>query len=333
MQLFNQPTLLTADKYASDVVKKIRSARKRILIVATVLRDDDPNSHAIVEALCEASDRGVETIVYIDTFTYLEPKGFALRSSKRQPARTIQAMKLERRLKQHGITFHWLGRKTIGLLVGRTHSKWTVIDDVVYTFGGVNLDHSSFTNVDYIFRLKNALLADVIAKEQEHIYSLDCSGGAARSHSYAISDQSITLFDGGLIGDSIIYRRACDLAQKADKIILVSQYCPTGRLAHILKKKPSILYFNHWRHASSLNRFLITLGMFTAKHDTSYTRDAYLHAKFIIFTMPDGQKVAITGSHNFMFGSGAMGTREIALETTDHHIIRQLESFLHQHVV
>ena len=295
MQLFNQPTLLTANKYASDVVKKIRSARKRILIVATVLRDDGPNSHAIVEALCEASDRGVETIVYIDTFTYLEPKGFALRSSKRQPARTIQAMKLERRLKQHGITFHWLGRKTIGLLVGRTHSKWTVIDDVVYTFGGVNLDHSSFTNVDYIFRLKNALLADVIAKEQEHIYSLDCSGGAARSHSYAISDQSITLFDGGLIGDSIIY--------------------------------------NHWRHASSLNRFLITLGMFTAKHDTSYTRDAYLHTKFIIFTMPDGQKVAITGSHNFMFGSGAMGTREIALETTDHHIIRQLESFLHQHVV
>ena len=49
--------------------------------------------------------------------------------------------------------------------------------------------------------------------------------------------------------------------------------------------------------------------------------------------MPDGQKVAITGSHNFMFGSGAMGTREIALETTDHHIIRQLESFLHRHVV
>lgn len=333
MSLLHRPTLLTADKYASDVVRKIHSARKRILIVATVLRDDGPSSHVIVDALCKASDRGVDTTVYIDTFTYLEPKGFTLHSPKRQPAHTIQAMKLEYRLKQHGITFHWLGRKTISLLVGRTHSKWTIVDDTVYTFGGVNLGHDSFTNVDYIFRLKNASLADTITKEQEQIYKLDRAGGAARSHSYTLSEQSTVLFDGGLIGDSIIYRRACKLAQKADKITLVSQYCPTGRLARTLKKKTSTLYFNHWRHASALNRFLITIGMFTAKHSTLYTRGAYLHAKFIIFTMPGGHKVALTGSHNFMFGSGAMGTREIALETTDHHIIRQLESFLHRHVV
>nr|MBP6038525.1 hypothetical protein [Candidatus Saccharimonas sp.] len=58
----------------------------------------------------------------------------------------------------------------------------------------------------------------------------------------------------------------------------------------------------------------------------------YLHAKFMIGTMPDGSKRAITGSHNFMFGSGLMGTREIALETTDTKIIRQLERFIDTYV-
>ena len=48
--------------------------------------------------------------------------------------------------------------------------------------------------------------------------------------------------------------------------------------------------------------------------------------------MPSGDKVAISGSHNFMFGSGVVGTREVAIETSDPHIIRQLEKFCEQYV-
>ena len=54
--------------------------------------------------------------------------------------------------------------------------------------------------------------------------------------------------------------------------------------------------------------------------------------KFIIFTMPDGEKVTLTGSHNFMRGSGIMGTREIALETSDPDVIKQLEAFRKKYV-
>ena len=52
----------------------------------------------------------------------------------------------------------------------------------------------------------------------------------------------------------------------------------------------------------------------------------------MIFTMPDGRKVAITGSHNFVYGGVLLGTREIALETDDPKIVRQLERFFKTYV-
>jgi cardiolipin synthase len=99
-----------------------------------------------------------------------------------------------------------------------------------------------------------------------------------------------------------------------------------------LKLKNATLYFNHWRKASTVNRWMIRFGMLRSKQETLYKRESYLHSKFIIFEMPDGHKTAITGSHNFMMASGLVGTREIALETSDPEIISQLEQFRHDHV-
>ena len=44
------------------------------------------------------------------------------------------------------------------------------------------------------------------------------------------------------------------------------------------------------------------------------------------------KKVAITGSHNFVSGGVFLGTREVALETTNKKIIIQLERFFKEHV-
>jgi len=52
----------------------------------------------------------------------------------------------------------------------------------------------------------------------------------------------------------------------------------------------------------------------------------------MIFTMPDGRKIAVTGSHNFVYGGVLLGTREIALETDDKKVIRQLERFFDSYV-
>lgn len=332
MSLFHPPKLLTASEYAHDLAHTIAGAKSEIALTVTMLRDDDPRSHAIVEALCEAADREVTISVCVDTFTYLEPKEFLLFSPKKQPARTVRALQLVRKLKHHGIQFRWLGRKANAIIYGRTHSKWAVVDNTVYSFGGANIDNESFENTDYMLRFTDARLALAIINEHVRVRRADQGGGAFRSHTYKLNDQTTVLFDGGFIGNSIIYRHACSLAKEAKKILFVSQYCPTGRLAGYLRKKDVKLYFNDGKNASLVNRILIAVGRFTAKHNTLYTREPYLHAKFIIFTMPDGHKVAISGSHNFMYGSGLVGTREIAIETTDMQIIRQLERFYKDHI-
>ena len=236
--------------------------------------------------------------------------------------------KLERRMKRHGANFRWLGRNSNITLAGRTHSKWLIIDDIVYSFGGLNVGEESFDNTDYLLKFHNAELASRLFSEHLRLMGADRGGHASRSHKFALDKSSTVLIDGGLLGDSIIYRRACALAKEAESITLVSQYCPTGKLSRILRRKQATIYFNHWRRAGALNKLLIQIGMLSARQRTLYERVPYLHAKFMICTMPDGKKVAITGSHNFMFSSGFLGTREIALETTDKRIIMQLEKFM-----
>jgi cardiolipin synthase len=93
------------------------------------------------------------------------------------------------------------------------------------------------------------------------------------------------------------------------------------------------LYFSHWRQAVSLNnRLLIRSSMFLTGYETLYDRPAFIHAKFILFTMPDGSKVALSGSHNFVRAGVVLGTREIALETSDPSVVAALEEFLVEHI-
>ncbi|NCU38036.1 phosphatidylserine/phosphatidylglycerophosphate/cardiolipin synthase family protein [Candidatus Saccharibacteria bacterium] len=328
----SKPALLSPSGYAKDAVKKIDLARIRVAIVATTFRNDDALSKELVLSLCRAGDRGVAVSVYADTYTYTEPKEFVLKSPRRHPTRAYNAIKVERLLKKHGVQFHWLGRTSNIGFAGRTHSKWLIADTTVYSFGGVNVDGESFTNNDFMLRINDANLSGELFLQHRRMYKADRSGHATKCHSIHFSDKSRVLVDGGMLGDSIIYRRACALAKQATNITLVSQYCPTGRLNRILKKKKATLYFNHWKKAAWMNKIMIQFGMALTRQHTLYTGNSYLHAKFIIFTMPDKTKIAITGSHNFMFGSVALGTREIALETSDAQIITQLEQFLNDRV-
>ena len=181
-------------------------------------------------------------------------------------------------------------------------------------------------NTDYMFRTHNNHLADRLVYEQGRIVKAERSSTNYPSVAYELEGNTV-LFDGGIIAHSVIYRRAIELAREAKSITFVSQYCPTGKFARVLKKKNTSYYFNRPEQASSFNKGLIYLSMLTSGIKTSYKKEPYLHAKFIIFTMEDGSKVAITGSHNFAYTGVLLGTREVALETTDAKVIDQLEKF------
>lgn len=287
---------------------------------------DHESTHSLIAALEAAAKRGVEVVVAADIFTFGEvSNGFLPFRYYSRGARSTNRM--VKQLKRAGVKFRWLGRGRITLYHGRTHSKWCVADDTLFIFGGVNLYEEGITNVDYMFTLTDPQLADRIVAEQKRIQRAEARSNNYHSVAYEHGGMTV-LIDGGIIGQSVIYRRVIELAEKATHITFVSQYCPTSRLARTIKKVPSTLYYNRPQQADGLNRLVIQFSQLISGLKTSYTRGRYLHAKFIIFTMKDGSKIAITGSHNFAYTGVLLGTREIALETADPHVIAQLEGFI-----
>lgn len=324
------PKLLITPDYIREAIKTINSAKHRVLFMSLMFSDDDVTDD-FVDALEHAAERGVNVQIAADVFTYGELGGHFL-PFKFFTEKSRATTSSVRELTKKGITFNWLGRFSVTPVSGRTHIKCLVVDDTVFSFGGVNLYGKDITgNSDYMFMCIDARLADDMSHEFTQITKADRGHYVYRSHKFSYG-KHIVLTDGGFQGDSIIYRRVCDLAREASEVLLVSQYCPTGKLSRILKNKRSRLYFNRPELAGPLNKAVISVGMLLSRHKTLYNRNRYLHAKFMIFTMPDGRKVAVTGSHNFVYGGVLLGTREIALETDDKKIIRQLERFFESYV-
>ncbi len=326
----SSPKLLATPDYIQEAIEAITNAKHRVMFMSLMFTDDDVTDD-FVDALEAAALRGVSVKIAADVFTYGELGGHFL-PFKFFTKKSRETTSSVRELTQKGVVFNWLGRFSATPVNGRTHIKCLIVDDIVFSFGGVNLYGKDILgNNDYMFLCKDARLADDLTHEFNQITKADTNHHAYRSHKFSYDD-NLVLTDGGFQGDSIIYRRACELAKQADEILLVSQYCPTGKLSRIIKQKKSRLYFNPPQLAGALNKLVIKVGIFFSGHTTLYSRNRYLHAKFIIFTMPDGSKTALTGSHNFVYGGVLLGTREIALETKDPKIISQLEKFFRQNV-
>jgi cardiolipin synthase len=322
--------LVSPIEYVAQAAALVRNAKVRVYLTSMVMADH-PNTNELLVAIKDAAQRGVKVNVAADIFTFGEVSGGFLPIRYYSPGsrNTNQMVKI---LKKAGVTFHWLGRGRITIFNGRTHSKWCVVDDEVFCFGGVNLYDGGIDNVDYMFRTKDSVLADRLVEEQHRIQKSEHSSGNYPSVAIEQDDKKI-LIDGGIIGQSVIYRRACEMAEEATKVLFVSQYCPTGKLARILNNRKGVkLYYNKASNTTGLNKLVISFSQFVSGLQTSYKKKRYLHAKFIIFTFKDGTKTAITGSHNFAYTGVLLGTREIALETSDPNIIGQLEDFVAQRI-
>jgi cardiolipin synthase A/B len=321
--------IFTPHAYVNALIKDINHANRRVVLFSHIFGNDE-STKQLITSLCNAASRGVGVEVASDIFTYSKMGGW--KTTPIMADKRIHALRMmAKRFKRSGVKFCWIGQLGPILFAGRMHIKWCVIDDKVYCFGGVNLYEQGLSHSDYMFCCRDAKLGDNIAKEHNRIISANRIGKTHPSYKFSSLNGTV-LIDGGRIGDSIIYRRACELAQEAQYITFVSQYCPTGKLGKILQAKGAKLYFTHWRLAHGFDRFLIRTSMAITGYESSYRRNKFIHAKCIIYTMPDGDKVALTGTHNFVRAGVALGTREIALETRSPHAITQLEDFLSMHI-
>lgn len=320
--------LIPANRFIRDATTAVKKARKRVALIAiTVL--EEPQTQPLFDAIRAAGERGVKITILADTFTYTE-KGTILPTRRfGKGARNIR--KTVESLKKAGVDFQWLGVVRPTILHGRTHHKWLVVDDTVYTFGGINILDKALTNNDYQFKLLHRQLANRLEYEMTLMVNAEKERRQLPDTSYAM-DGSTVMFDGGTIGRSIIYDRACELARDAKEILYVSQHCPTGKLARIISRKKSHVFFNRPAQASSFNKPLIWFSIALSGMRNRYKKAPYIHAKFAIFTMADGSKTAITGSHNLTYAGVVLGTREIALETRNPKVTAQLEAFAEKYI-
>ncbi|MEP6710159.1 MAG: phospholipase D-like domain-containing protein, partial [Candidatus Saccharibacteria bacterium] len=322
--MLHPPKLLLPADYVKDATKAITHAKKHVSFLCMLVTDDEATD-GLIDALCDAAKRGVKVDVAADVFTYGELSGHFIPTSyygKKARATTM----MTRQFEESGVNFNWLGRFANTPITGRTHIKWCVVDDIIYSFGGVNLYDLGIKNSDYMFKVVDRTLAFTLSEEYGRLVRADNGHFAYRSRSIQSNIGTVHI-DGGLPLDSVIYRRACALTKEATSVLFVSQYCATGKLSRLLKRTNSKLYFNTGKQATLINRVIIDLSSFFTANKTLYRRKNYLHAKFMIFDMPDGKRIALTGSHNFVHGGVLLGTREVALETSNKKIIDQLEKF------
>lgn len=324
--------ILLPDDYVRQLVFAINKADRRIQMIALVISEDEQTS-PIIDALVQASKRGVKVDIGMDLYFTYKELGQASSKWKYFRAQINQMRATKNRLEAAGAEVRWLGQFGATMLSRRTHIKWSVVDDTVFSFGGINLYDLGLMNNDYMFTINDKRLAERLSAEHELVISTDKAGRSYPSHTFGVEGGAV-LVDGGRMFDSVIYRRACSLAEQAEKVIYVSQYCPTGKLGRILKRRNvEEIYFNRWQSAEGLlNGLLIRFSSLLHGIQTKYRRDQYLHGKFMLFYMYDGRTIAITGSHNFVASGGALGTREIALESYNEDVVNQLEAFLEHHV-
>lgn len=324
--------LLLPQEYLTVATDLLKTAKKRVVLIGLIMYRDTITTDFIDQIIAAAS-RGVEVRVAADFNTILfgvEKTQFWSSTAKSMR----EYISLARELREAGAKFRWLGRSYGTAATSRTHSKWLVIDDTVFAFGGVNTDDEAIIRYnDYMFRIEDAALADMIAKEHRAIERADRTKRLSQNHRRESTEGEV-LFDGGHPGRSVIYGTVSKLSREAQHVLLVSQYSPTGKLARILRDKDDEnpgsveLYFNPISNASTVaNRMMLKLGRNFLREKNLYKKDQYLHAKFAIFTMENGEKIAVSGSHNFVAASSRAGTREVALCTKDTRIITLLEKF------
>lgn len=322
--------LVTALDYYRSLLKDIPKAKKRIVIHAMVVSWSG-RTEALVPLLLDALSRGVSVTVVGDVFTKIDIK--ARRLMRQDTSLTLpHNAEVVKTLRDNGARVTYVGKLEGGMFQkrkGRCHSKVTLIDDNVYSFGGVNFSDASFDASDYMLYCKDAHLADGLERIVQDI----AADKTFQNMEVALDEKNTMLFDSGKPAKSVIYDQACKRASRATKIFFVSQLCPSGRLAKTLKKTKAYCYFNRPSQMLPPANFAQMLDQNRYMTRNLYVGKPYIHAKFILFEDTDGTKHVLSGSNNFSWRGVAYGTKEIALHSTDETLWRELKSYMEKHII
>ncbi len=304
--------LLATDQYYDELLEQLPKARRRIVMAAMIVAAG-PKMDRLFSAAEAALERGVSVHILTDIYT----KTIFARSRRPHQQVVRETKAIFDRLEAKGARISWIGQRNLNPFKGRCHVKAVIVDDQVYSFGGINLSDESYEAIDYMLGTTDAILAHRIAGVIDQLASRQI--GTA-DLSWRLDDQNTALVDVGVPGQSIIFDRACQLAANAKSIIYVSQMGPSGKLAKALNQTEMHYFYNHPSQMGFPSNFGALADQLRYRTKSQYRhgqKPPYIHAKFILFELKDGTKALMSGSNNFSYRGVRYGTQEIALESTD----------------
>lgn len=320
--------LLEAERYYTSLLQDIPTAKKRIVIAAmTILWGG--RTGPIFVMLQDALKRGVQVTVLLDNYTRLV-RFMPLKTPPSGKERLQQTFRTLENLSAQGAKVFNFGK--IGLIPqkGRCHVKITLIDDTSYSFGGVNFVDEMFGNTDYMLKSKGAELADHL---EQLVKRISRTRPPLLDEEVRLNKDNSVLFDGGRPKRSLIYERACELASQAKKIYFVSAMAPSGELARLLAENGASIYSNRPEDLLPLEGMAQAFDLQKHRTENRYKGDTHIHSKTMLFEMPSGRKVVLSGSHNFNYRGVSYGTQEICLHSTDTALWEQLYKYIQRRAV
>jgi hypothetical protein len=319
--------LITATDYYDNLVKSIPRAKKRIVIHAMVLLWQS-YTEPLVPLLKDALERDVEVRIVGDMYSKLTANmpRFVRGDHGERWGHTIA---INSELQSLGAHITYVGKLGLNPFKQRCHSKITIIDDHVYTFGGVNFYGGAFTFHDYMLETTNAELADQLHQLVTDIEKFPRMTDLTEQ----LDAYNTLLFDGGTPGTSAIYETACDVVAKAKKVYYVSQMCPSGQLAKHITATDNECYFVRPAQAEPPSNLALIFDKARFGITNLYKGKRYIHAKFILTEDHDGTKHIISGSNNFSWRGIAYGTKEIAVHSTDPKLWQAFYNYMQQEII
>lgn len=302
----------------------------------------------LMTALCDAAKRGVRVTLMTDAFNFLMserrivgPLWFAKDIPKHVPMYYRKKLVLLEQLEASGGRYIITNTpdRPFGMpFGGRSHIKFAIVNDYVYV-GGCNLN---VVEIDLMVGWRDKITAEWLRSFTDKVDDAKNVRTALEDTDIirSLDNQTDLLIDAGVPQQSIIYKKALELIDQAEKSIYITcQYFPnsttTRHLARAHQRGVEVtVIFNHPRqHRTQYplqqavvwrERTRTPAVFFSNQLSRSHL---YLHAKLIAT-----EKGAIVGSHNYVPIGVGLGTAEIALLRRDPefalHIVRAIKNQL-----
>lgn len=327
--------LHTPKVFLKELVQRIQQAKNMVLIQAMYF-EHDSSTESLIKALVHAAKRGTRVCVNIDWVTTKYIKGnMTLLPLDTEHTRLKQKNeKMFTDLVFSGVEVTILNKpnfiKRLFPFFGRNHSKLFIVDDIAW-IGGINLGQFSFKSEDFVIKLTKRSLV----RTMKQIFFRLKKNNISQDTSTFPEKQYKMLIDRGMRNQSIIYDNALRLVCNAKKnVTIVSQILPDGcLLSKLLLLPPEVkitiitsskdnMFFSHYPL-----KLLYLLFLWKIKKNENIKLvhlDRFVHAKLLLVD----NKYALFGSHNLVWMSVLLGTRELSLYTDHRQIVAELVHYV-----